>query len=290
MSAETEFKIMFWNARGVRNKFFELCNLIIGGELDIIAVNETFLDENINLPLLPGYTTVRWDKSNHSGGLLFIIKSTIRFTQLDSPPLQLFECASLTIHSSVPFVIHLIYCPGGTGDQAAINSHFHNELLSLSNNNLPLFIIGDFNAKHRAWNCLRSNRSGSLLLDFINNGPLFLSHTDTPTYNPASSRMSPSTIDLILTDGRIPSSSPRVVEQLSSDHYPIQFELNCSKGPKIKKFSFNYSTANWEEFGIQISNVLFPLLQAHSTRREINTNDIDTIIEKITNAILTAQE
>lgn len=75
--ASGEYRIMFWNARGVRNKFVELIELIRSDDIDIAAINESFLDDNILLPYTTGYNIVRIDKSNHSGGLLFIIKAQL---------------------------------------------------------------------------------------------------------------------------------------------------------------------------------------------------------------------
>lgn len=82
LSDDNEYKVMFWNARGVRNKLFELSNLIAYDDLDIICINETFLDDNVNIPTMPGYNIVRLDKTNHSGGLMIIIKETINYTNV----------------------------------------------------------------------------------------------------------------------------------------------------------------------------------------------------------------
>lgn len=72
--------ILFWNARGTRNKFIELVDNVTTEEIDIIGVIETFLEDNTFLPSVNQYDIVRADKSNHSGGLLFLIKSTLNYT------------------------------------------------------------------------------------------------------------------------------------------------------------------------------------------------------------------
>lgn len=286
---ESEYKVMFWNARGVRNKLFELSNLILTDDLDIIAVNETFLDQNITLPSLPGYNVVRFDKTNHSGGLMFIIKNSINFTELDCNPTQLFECAAIKIAASTPFVLIVIYRPGGSGAQALLDSHFQRDLLNLCSNNLPFFLVGDLNAKHRAWNCRRSNKAGKLLFNFLGSQPFFLSYPDSPTYSPASLIMSPSTIDLIITDGRIPSTEPRTIEKLSSDHFPIQFEINCRRGQIRKNVCFDYSRADWEAYGDCVTDSLRPLLSRVTSSTQMSTEVIDEIIMEITAACLAAQ-
>lgn len=290
MSSIGEYRIIFWNARGVRGKYTELIDLLQTDEIDIACINETFLDDNAVLPCIPGYNIVRLDKSNHSGGLLFIIKNNINFSIIDHQTTQLFEVGAVRINAALPFIIFLIYCPGGTANQMLISNNFQSELKEMCRNSLPFFIIGDFNAKHRSWNCTRPNKSGRLLFEFLNNNSIFLSYPDTHSYNPTSSRMSPSTIDLMLTDGRIPSSPLRTVEQLTSDHFPIQFEINCSKGPATYKTTFDYSRADWDGFGTHISQLLNPILEQYNNQPQSNNADIDNIISLITSAILDAQD
>ena len=129
-------------------------------------------------------------QSNHSGGLMLLIKCSIEFTQLDSFQTQLFECASVTIHAQEPFVSHVIYCPGATGDQVAIGNHFLHDITALCTGTLPFFIIGDFNSKHRAWNCARNTKRGKLLFE----SPLVhqeFCHLYRPTTSLSNSKSTP---------------------------------------------------------------------------------------------------
>ena len=71
---ESILNLLFWNSRGIRNKFVELSDYIVSECLDIVGVNETFLDGTVNLPQIKNYDVVRVDKSNSSGGLLLIVK------------------------------------------------------------------------------------------------------------------------------------------------------------------------------------------------------------------------
>lgn len=136
MSSAGEYRVMFWNARGVRNKYLELIDLIQTDEIDISCINETFLDDNLSLPNTNGYNIVRLDKSNHSGGLLFIIKNSISFSVIDYQLTQLFEVGVVKINSMTPFLLYLVYCPGGTADQARISSHFESEIRLMCTGNV----------------------------------------------------------------------------------------------------------------------------------------------------------
>lgn len=285
MSSLNDLNILFWNARGVRNKFSELIDYIRSENIDIIGVNETFLDNTVNLNNISGYEIIRIDSTNHSGGLLFIIKSTIRFTSVDCPTTDLFDCMALRIEASRPFILTLIYCRGGPS--TLITSNYHQELINLCNQSLPFFIMGDFNSKHRAWNCVRNNKAGKLLKEFLDRTPYFLNYPlDNHTYNPVSRLMSPSTIDLVITDGSMHCSPLQVHELFTSDHYPVRFEINCNLNPlsRVKNEFYNYSQADWGAFRAKIEQLIEPTLVEASSRQDVDNNSIDELIHILTDA------
>lgn len=286
---DTILNLLFWNSRGIRNKFVELSDYIVSECIDIVGVNETFLDGTVHLPQINNYDIVRVDKSNSSGGLLLIVKDSIEYSIVDLPVTQLFECVAIQIQSAQPFILILVYCNGST---AMINGHFTSELLSLCNQRLPVFVMGDYNAKHRAWNCVRSNRAGTLLRDFIDQSQFFLSAPLDPTYSPVSSKMTPSTIDLLITDGGILSSDLEVVKKFTSDHFPVKFEIFCNSVPsaRIKNTFFNFSQANWTDFRKEMTRLIEPSLNETIQNDLINNNTIDQMIDKLTSSTLSAQE
>lgn len=286
-----DLNILFWNARGVRSKFNELVDYIKSEDIDIIGVNETFLEDTVILPNVIGYEIIRIDKTNHSGGLLFIIKSNIRFVTIDCPATDLFDCMALRVEASHPFILTLIYCRGGPS--TLITSNYQQELTSLCNQSLPFFIMGDFNSKHRAWNCVRNNKAGKLLKEFLDRTPYFLSYPlDNHTYNPVSRLMSPSTIDLLITDGRIHCSPLQVHELFTSDHYPVRFEINCNHNPlsRIKNEFYNYSRADWSAFRAKLDQLIEPTLVEASSKEYMDNNSIDELIHILTNATNEAVE
>lgn len=60
-----KLKVLFWNARGIKNKFQELVEYIERENIDIIGINETFLTDTVLLPHTPNYTHIRADETNH---------------------------------------------------------------------------------------------------------------------------------------------------------------------------------------------------------------------------------
>ena len=66
--------ILFWNCQGIRPKRKELELYIKENEIDIIALNETFLNKKLTFKI-PSYDTVRNDRSTgQKGGVAFLVK------------------------------------------------------------------------------------------------------------------------------------------------------------------------------------------------------------------------
>ena len=61
--------IVFWNCQGLRPKRKELHNYILENQIDILALNETFLKPKFKFHL-PGYDIYKNDK----GGVAILVK------------------------------------------------------------------------------------------------------------------------------------------------------------------------------------------------------------------------
>ena len=65
---------MFWNCQGIRPKRKELELYLTENSIDIIALNETFLNKKYTFKV-PGYDTIRKDRSTGvRGGVAFLVK------------------------------------------------------------------------------------------------------------------------------------------------------------------------------------------------------------------------
>ena len=65
--------ITFWNCQGIRSKRKELELYLKENSIDIIALNETFLNKKINFKI-QGYDTIRNDRSTGTkGGVAFLV-------------------------------------------------------------------------------------------------------------------------------------------------------------------------------------------------------------------------
>ncbi|KAL1404776.1 hypothetical protein pipiens_018716 [Culex pipiens pipiens] len=83
---------------------------------------------------------------------------------------------------------------------------------------------GDLNARHRQWNCFRANKAGNILASRASSSDFFIHAPLTHSYHPKGGRR-PSTLDLVLSNNFVDMSSLTVVNDLSSDHLPVRFDV-----------------------------------------------------------------
>ena len=112
--------IVFWNCQGIRSKRKELELYLKENTIDIISLNETFLNKKHNFKI-PGYDTIRNDRSiGLRGGVTFLVKyglvinkenknedfNTITENEALAIYLELSHNRNLTLAT--------IYCPNGS--------------------------------------------------------------------------------------------------------------------------------------------------------------------------------
>ena len=74
------------NINGLSKKIDEVLRLMEAQNITVMAIQETRLSANWNLPNTPGYVMIRQDRERDSGGgLAFIISVSIQFRQIKLP-------------------------------------------------------------------------------------------------------------------------------------------------------------------------------------------------------------
>ena len=67
--------ILFWNCQGIRPKCKELELYLKKNVIDVISLNEKFLNKKHNFKI-PGYDSIRKDRSTgQGGGVAFLVKN-----------------------------------------------------------------------------------------------------------------------------------------------------------------------------------------------------------------------
>lgn len=217
-----KLSILFWNARDILSKREELSKYVQSKQLDIVCVCESFLKGERTM-IIRGYNTVRVNRATaRLGGLILFIKKELKFKEIIFDNLKILECLGITIDagsSSLNFI--LLYLPGQKSD-SDIKALFKLDLDNITQKHKDFFIIGDYNARS--------------------------THFFPPehTYCPPSSLMKPSTIDLIVTDGKFQFSDPFTVNEFSSDHLPVRFSVYVHNLNRTNETIFNYRQTNWK--------------------------------------------
>ena len=92
-----------------------------------------------------------------------------------------------------------------------------------------VIIIGDLNSRHKAWDCHINNHNGLTLYNYSLINCCSIMYPDEPTHYPANGTI-PTTIDLAVNKNVSNVTGPEVLNELVSDHKPIQFKIvNCYK-------------------------------------------------------------
>ncbi len=141
------------------------------------------------------------------------------------------------------------------------------DVYRLLNNNIPTYILGDFNARHTHFGNKEKNTVGKSIVNIINQGKMFHLGPFFPTFIRGNSATNPDKIfsnkhhylNYIIEPGNI----------TSSDHIPIIFRLSTK--PFIIDTPPIYKTnkANWDKFKEIIDERITPI--------NLNGNDLSEV-------------
>ena len=111
--------ILFWNCQGIRPKRKELELYLKENEIDIVALNETFLNKKLNFRIT-GYDTIRNDRpTGQKGGVAFLVKHGLvinkEYRNSDFSIITSNEALAinLDISNNQSLTLATIYCPNG---------------------------------------------------------------------------------------------------------------------------------------------------------------------------------
>ena len=260
-----------WNANGLKEKFDELAQFIFERGVDIMLINETkFVDKS--KCSLPGYRCIRKDRGNNiiGGGICILVRENIPCIEID---LKTRNVESIGIKLSDGLIIFSVYSP----KQIDVN-----ELSKLFDASEKVLVMGDLNAKHSEWNCMRANQSGKMLHKFLSKQTYAMIVPDRHTHYPYNSNLA-STIDLAIVKNVNNCGALESLNELDSDHSPLLLELfSRDLKEECDKTFYNYKNANWKKFR--------NLLQSKITEnyRLSNSTEIEAAVIDLTEKIQAA--
>ena len=214
-------KILFWNCQGIRPKRKELELYIKENEIDIVALNETFLNKKLTFKI-PGYDTFRNDRSTgQKGGVVFLITHGLEYRNNDFSIITENEtlAINLDLSNTQNVTLATIYCPNGNPNLSLFRT-IHN----LSDN---VMFVGDFNSKLESFGCAKKNTSGPMLQNIQNQLNLIYLNSDEHTH---MDRANGSTVilDMAFISPNLAKHDIQfqIGDDLGSDHLPIEISID----------------------------------------------------------------
>lgn len=285
-------KLMYWNANSLRNKIIEFYDFLSTNNIHIACVSETYLKPDYHLHSHPDYYMYRLDRvERNCGGVAIVVRRGLRHRLLPDLGMKLLETIGIEIilENNCKIRIYSTYLPGSSRARE-IREHFLNDLRLVTNRDrsVSYFVCGDLNAKHRNFNCQTSNTAGRLLHDEYTNSNFVVSFPASPTYIPEDPNRNPSTIDLMITNSLL-QYSDLTCDYLGSDHNAVCTDIQLS-APSIlhnERHIRAFDKTNW----VKYQRDVLRHLNLNTTRIDdiISTDQIDDLVDHLTNAIQVAQ-
>lgn len=158
---------------------------------------------------------------------------------------------------------------------------------SLLQQNTPMILLGDLNAKHVNFGCRVSNNAGSQLLKIITDLNLNILTPYEPTHFPHDNSKQPDILDIAITNTSTVYHSTPVFE-MDSDHLPVLITTKIIPPPHAPTQKLITQNINWETFR-KIVKTKTPQFKILNSPMEIEKS-VMQINEIITNTIKHLQE
>ena len=277
--------ITFWNCHGIRSKRKELELYLNENTIDIIALNETFLNKKVNFKI-QGYDAIRNDRSTGlRGGVAFLVKHgqvvNKEFRTADFNIITDNEALAINLELSCNqnLTLATIYCPNGKP-----NFSLFQTISNLSDN---VMFVGDFNSQLEAFGCVSKNDSGPILKTIQNKLNLLYLNNAEQTYmdwrngNTDILDMAFITQNLAIHDLQF-----QIEVHLGSHHLPIEISIDTT--PHRNTFT-NHSRYKFDQTDREVfESILEEALGSEDFSGHLSTSDLDRYADFIITALHTA--
>lgn len=225
-TSNSKLRILYLNARSIRNKFADIEEAILSENYDIIGITETWLSiENRDFLAeykIPGY--IIFEKSRidrNGGGVLIYIKEHLNPVELSKPQIVNINSLYLLLRDNFgkKIVIGLIYRP--PSQPVHTDRQIYEQLCELSNI-YDTVIMGDFNLPIPKWGeHINLHNGHDLYTNLLESSLCQLVHSQTRGNN---------ILDLVLSTNDDMVDNLVVDNEYSySDHRIITFDLKFNK-------------------------------------------------------------
>ena len=286
--------ILFWNCEGIRPKRKELELYLKENVIDIIALNETFLNKKLNF-CISGYDTIRNDRSTgRKGGVAFLVKHGLVINKeyrnsdfniiTDNEALAI----NLELSNNQNLTLATIYCPNGNPNFSLFQS--------INNLSTDVMFVGDFNSKLESFGCAHRNPSGPMLKNIQKQLNLIYLNSEEHTH---MDRAKGST-DILDTAFISPNLAKhdiqfQIGDDLDSDHLPIEISIDTPHPPPHppppphRNSSTNHTKYKFDQTDREVfESTLEEELGSADFSGHLSTSDLDKYADFIITAIHTA--
>lgn len=242
-----DLNILFWNARSISKRKEELPKIL--STIDIFVCVETWLTNDHDSFQIPGFTTIRKDRSQgKGGGIMFLTRKSLDIVELklNNSANNTVEICGIRVENISPQLnIVACYRPPNNNLSAEEWDNIVNHV-----KNSHSILLGDFNAHHQTWNCASNDTNGNRFLNSIDKNDLFIHNTKSNSridFNLGTK----SNIDLVLSTMDLVDKITTTAydETHGSDHLPILTILSTTKNSYEKKnFKIKSTRTNWGGF------------------------------------------
>ena len=283
--------ILFWNCQGIRPKRKELELYLKENEIDIVALNETFLNKKLTFKI-PGYDTIRNDRSTgQKGGVAFLVKHGLVINQeyrnndfsiiTENEALAI----NLDLSNNQNVTLATIYCPNGNPNLSLFQT-----INNLSDN---VMFVGDFNSKLESFGCAKKNTSGPMLQNIQNQLNLIYLNSDEHT---RMDRANGSTdiLDMAFISPNLAKHDIQfqIGDDLGSDHLPIEISIDTPPPPPPpphRNSSTNHIKYKFDRTDREVfESTLEEALGSADFSGHLSTSDLDKYADFIVTALSTA--
>lgn len=269
------------------NKLNLLKHFLATNQIDIMLLNETFLNNSKTLEI-DNYEIIRCDRKNRiGGGVCVIIHNSIPYYQKYSNQFPGIETITIEIPNIIGQSDSLFLTTYYNPPDSKIDINFLNFVFNISDYSL---LIGDLNAHHRLWGSNKINYNGRTVFNCITENDIAILNDDSPTYW-SINYTSSSIIDLALASPLLSKhiDSFEVCDSLHSDHSTVLVKLNYS-GPPIGPPAKNnpdktlVRSINFEKLNYELKK----RVANYESCEPLDKTSIDTSAENITQLIQNA--
>ena len=249
-------------------------------DIDILALSETWLDEDHHIRLPHGRQIIRQDLTNHSGGVAIILRShgQTHVVQELCYQTKTLEVLTIMVSAKLRLLISVVH----RHSKASItNMDTLSELLStMTTTGHRLFLLGDLNCDVlKAAQGVETTRLLSTLYQL---------HLSQLIQNPTrTTPISSTCADLVTTNARRYVSSCGVINHGASDHDDIFFiiKIRYMKKMSSEDLIIGLSIPDW--YGVlntddasvaaeHFSEIMQRMINFHAPQREVQLNSVDS--------------